>query len=763
MPEIAAPPIKNDYKVPVRWAVRPAAPPYAVKALCQRLGIPPILASVLYSRGLTLDSLHHLQPPLELTKIPDLEAAAERLEIAIKNKKRILIHGDYDADGISGTAVLTLGLRALGADVTPFIPDRLHDGYGIHPGRVREHIERADVFLTVDCGITNLKEIEMLQEAGVEVILSDHHQPGQEVPKCLIVHPKMSPLARQGLPELTGAGVAFHLLWALHNRLGLEMPLEYADIASIGIIADVAPLMGENRALVVAGLARMATSNWVGLRAAIAQSRLNGTPTAKDVAFVIAPRLNAAGRLGEADVGLELLMTASERRARELAVYLDARNNERRKIQDEMLKIALQKVDPDAPALVLDDPNWHPGVMGIVASHLLEKFYKPVYIIAKGKGSVRSTPGISAVQGLREAAHLLERFGGHSQAAGFAIKYGREEAFKDVIQTYVAAQPKPERTLLADTLLSGSEIDDDLYKAICELEPYGEGHPSPLFALTDTLDMARAVGKEGNTLQLCIGGIKGVAWRQGERANSFPMGETVNAVVSLRENTWNEKRSLEFIAEDIRVAELFNCQDKAEQTNTLRIARGKPTPPSQVVRTLEDLCKATSATFHIQDLPLNPLTQSTQDFSDFFTHHSRLGTHHFFDLSSTKLYALSQFANDYPTLSDVRKGFVFLQRGQSLPFSHLKTERILTILQELELLSEQGKPYRGQKRDPYTSETLMTGLLERYKLQTFIKAYNYLDDASFARTIHTLFVNTDHAAPHLGMLEPPANPVKANR
>ncbi len=741
---------KAEYKVPVRWAVRLAAPPFAVKELCQRLGVPPILASVLYSRGLTLDSLHHLQPPLELTKIPDLEAAAERLEIAIKNKKRILIHGDYDADGISGTAVLTLGLRALGADVTPFIPDRLHDGYGIHPGRVPQHIERADVFVTVDCGITNLKEIEMLQAANIEVILSDHHQPGQEVPKCLIVHPKMSPLAKQGLPELTGAGVAFHLLWALHNRLGLEMPLEYADLASIGIIADVAPLMGENRALVVAGLSRMADSKWVGLKAAIMQSRINGAPTAKDVAFVIAPRLNAAGRLGEADVGLELLMTASERRARELAVYLDARNNERRKIQDEMLQIALQKVDPDAPALVLDDPNWHPGVMGIVASHLLEKFYKPVYIIAKGKGSVRSTPGISAVQGLHEAAHLLERFGGHSQAAGFAIKHGNEEAFKEVIQNYVAKQPKPEKMLLADTLLSGAEIDDDLYKAICELEPYGEGHPSPLFALTDTLDIARAVGKEGNTLQLRIGGIKGVAWRQGERANSFSTGETVNAVVSLHENVWNEKKNLEFVAEDIRVAELFNCQATDTDETTLKIVRGKPTSPAHAVRTLEDLCNATTNVFHIQDLPLDSSVQTTKPFIDFFTHpnanaqtsYTPLAPHHFFfDLSSNKLYDLEHAASDFPTLNEVRKGFVFLQRGQSLPYSHLKTERIMTILQELDLLSEQGKPYRGQKRDPYSSETLITGLLERYKLQTFVKAYKYLDDASFAQTVKTLFLS----------------------
>jgi single-stranded-DNA-specific exonuclease len=732
--------------LPVRWAVRPPAPPSAIKALCQKLGIPPILASVLYSRGLTLDSLHYLQPPLELTKIPDLEAAAERLEIAIKNKKRILIHGDYDADGISGTAVLTLGLRALGANVTPFIPDRLQDGYGIHPARVREHIERADVFLTVDCGITNLKEIEMLQGAGIEVILSDHHQPGQEVPNCLIVHPKMSPLARQGLPELTGAGVAFHLLWALHNRLGLEVPLEYADIASIGIIADVAPLMGENRALVMAGLARMAHSNWVGLKAAITQSRISGPPTAKDVAFIIAPRLNAAGRLGEAEVGLELLMTASERRARELAVYLDARNNERRKIQEEMLQIALQKVDPEAPALVLDDPNWHPGVMGIVASHLLEKFYKPVYIIAKGKGSVRSTPGISAVQGLREAAHLLERFGGHSQAAGFAIKYGNEEAFKDLIQNYVASHPQPERVLLADGLLSGSEIDDDLYKAICELEPYGEGHPSPRFALTDTLEMARAVGKEGHTLQLRIGGIKGVAWRQGERASSFPMGETVNAVVSLRENIWNEKRSLEFIAEDIRTAELLNCHtSESSEAATLKITRAKPSPQAHVIKALEDLCNTTATAFQIQDLPLNLSTKASQEFSSFFTFNFQLSTFNF-GLSSLKLHELEQFANDFPTLNEVRKGFVFLQRGQSLPFSHLKTERIVAILRELELLDEQGRAYRGQKRDPYTSETLMTGLLERYKLSTFVKAYKYLDDASFARTVYTLFFNPTDAA-----------------
>ena len=298
--------------------------------------------------------------------------------------------------------------------------------------------------------------------------------------------------------------------------------------------------------------------------------------------------------------------------------------------------------------------------------------------------------------------------------------------------------------LLADTLLSGSEIDDDLYKAICELEPYGEGHPSPLFALTDTLDMARAVGKEGNTLQLRIGGIKGVAWRQGERANSFPTGEPVNAVVSLRENVWNEKRSLEFVAEDIRMAELFNCENLSERKNDLQISRGKPNTPSHVIRTLEDLCHTNNATtFHIQDLPIGLSVDATKEFSSFFTSTFYLLPSTFFDLSSLKLHALGEFANDFPTLNEVRKGFVFLQRGQSLPFSHLKTERVMTVLQELELLSEHGKPYRGQKRDPYSSETLITGLLGRYKLHTFIKAYKYLDDVSFARTVQTLFLDTN--------------------
>ncbi|HEX7000991.1 MAG TPA: DHH family phosphoesterase, partial [Trueperaceae bacterium] len=355
------------------WTVRPPAPPQHVASLARALGVPPALAAILWARGLRDDAADHLNPPLVRSPNPGLVQAAERLAAAIEKRERILIHGDYDADGITGTALLLLGLRALGGDVQAFLPNRLTDGYGINEARVEEHAARADLLLTVDCGVTNLREIAALQERGVEVIVTDHHTPGEQLPDCLVVHPKLSPLARDGLPELTGSGVAFHLLWALHEKLGLEPPLEYADLATIGTIADVAPLLGENRSLIKEGLPRLSDSRWPGVRATIKQAKLRGEVSARDVAFVLAPRLNAAGRLGEADLGLELLTTASVRRASELAAYLDARNADRRRLQDEMLEHACTLVDEGAPALVLQHHDWHPGVMGIVASKLLER------------------------------------------------------------------------------------------------------------------------------------------------------------------------------------------------------------------------------------------------------------------------------------------------------------------------------------------------------------------------------------------------------
>ncbi|MEM7736214.1 MAG: single-stranded-DNA-specific exonuclease RecJ [Deinococcota bacterium] len=750
------------------WQVRPSAPPDALRTLIRELQIPPLLASVLWARGFRGDALSHLTPPLALTQIPDLEAAAARLEHALKHKKRILIHGDYDADGITGTAVLTLGLRELGGNVTPFIPHRVKDGYGISPDRVDEHIANADLFITVDCGIANLDELAHLQAAGVEVIVSDHHHPGQSLPDCLIVHPKMSPLAKTGLPELTGAGVAYHLLWALRNRLKLEPPLDYSDLASIGTIADVAPLMGENRALIVEGLEHLKDSRWPGLKALIGQSHLSDAPTATDVAFVLAPRLNAAGRMGDADMGLELLMTASERRARELAVYLQARNTERRDVQQRMFEEALEHVNPAEPAIVVADDGWHAGVMGIVASKLLERFYKPVFIIAGDKGSVRSTPGISAVNALNHAASTLKRYGGHSQAAGFALNPDDIPAFRDAINTFVADHPAPRPSVVLDALVSQADMSKGLLDSLDTLEPFGQGHRAPLFGFSDQLDMARAVGKTGTHLQLRVGGVKGIAWQRGEQAETLTRRDALNVAMSLRENEWQGKRSIEFEAHDLRSAEPLPLVDVAndtqddthqddahqdidtsKQASAFTIKRGQPEENYLEVESieLEQLPKVESnATILLSVMPLNTTSltpiASLRDYLN--TWHNQLKDVRtvYVNLAEAELARLEQHAQTFPDVASLRRLYIDIKkRGQRPAKEDTYTTRALAALRELELLDELGRAKIGVKRDPYTSETLVTGLLEQYRLRRFVQAYKHLDDAGFAQAFQTLILD----------------------
>ena len=726
------------------WQLRALAPPAVVARLSRELSLPPLLAAVLWGRGLGDSATTWLRPALAPSLIPNLSAAAERLEEALKSKRRIVVHGDYDADGICGTAVLTLGLRALGGTVRPFIPNRLEDGYGLHPSRVEEHAQHADLLITVDCGISNAPEIARLKELGVEAIVTDHHRPGGERPDCLVVHPD-DHTGASGPAPLTGAGVAYQLLWALHRRLGLADPLEYSDIAALGTIADVAPLIGENRALIREGLERMADSSWPGIRAMVTQNGLSRRPlTARDAAFVLAPRLNAAGRLGEADLGLELIITASQRRARELAAYLDARNLERRRIQDAMLEQALAQADPAAPALVLHDDDWHPGVMGIVASKVLEHYYKPVYIVAQGKGSVRSTPGISAVLGLVRSRDLLERFGGHAQAAGFAIRPANLAKFRERIYGYVSEFPPPRPSVTADALVSPRELDRDMLDAIATLEPYGEGHPAPTLLLSGTVDGARAVGQDGNTLQLRLGGLRGVAWRQGELARSLPSGSTVNMAVSLRENDWQGRKRLEFLAEALRLAEPLPLLAAEEVPSGPPAVHRGPPPESGVtptdmgkLRTKLGNDELTDETVWLAELPLcdAPL-QRTRPVTALFE-----GSHTIYlDLDEVALQRIEEVALVHPTVHELRQAFVWLSRAAKPPFGKAKSELCRQILCELELIDSRGRLRRSAKRDPYSSDTLIKSLVERYTLLSFVKAYRHLDEAGFAAAARTLFL-----------------------
>ena len=413
----------------VRWRVLSLPPLAQWREVMAALEVGPEAALAYWHRGFRRKE--DLDPPLALLPLKGLREAAALLEEALRQGKRIRVHGDYDADGLTGTAILVRGLAALGADVHPFIPHRLEEGYGVLMERVPEHLEASDLFLTVDCGITNHAELRELLENGVEVIVTDHHTPGKTPPPGLVVHPALTPDLKE---KPTGAGVAFLLLWALHERLGLPPPLEYADLAAVGTIADVAPLWGWNRALVKEGLARIPASSWVGLR--LLAEAVGYTGKAVEVAFRIAPRINAASRLGEAEKALRLLLTDDAAEAQALVGELHRLNARRQTLEEAMLRKLLPQADPEAKAIVLLDPEGHPGVMGIVASRILEATLRPVFLVAQGKGTVRSLAPISAVEALRSAEDLLLRYGGHKEAAGFAMDEALFPAFKARVEAY---------------------------------------------------------------------------------------------------------------------------------------------------------------------------------------------------------------------------------------------------------------------------------------------------------------------------------------
>jgi single-stranded-DNA-specific exonuclease len=719
---------------PVQWRLRAPAPIAKLEVFSKTLGLPPKIAAILYARG--IHSADALEPPLALSPNPALLEAAVRIIAAINAKKRIRIHGDYDADGITGASLLMLGLRELGGDVHCFIPHRLTDGYGVHPDRVPEHLESCDLFITVDCGVSNLEEIALIVAGGTEAIVTDHHAPGHDLPGCLVVHPALAPNFHPDLPALTGSGVAFHLLWAVRQTLGLEPPWDYADLATIGTVADLAPLLGENRALVKFGLERMANSRWVGIRAMVDAKNLK-TVSARDVGFMIAPRVNAAGRLGEANVALELLTTDSPRRALELATYLDARNLERKKVQDEMYREALAIVDPEAPALVVTKDNWHPGVMGIVASKLLERFYKPVFIIAAGKGSVRSTPGISAVKALTHASSHLKRYGGHTAAGGFALHNESIPDFRASILEFAARHPEPLETVTCDAMIAPRDISSTLIKHLESLEPFGQGNPAPVFWLREKLETAGSLGKEGKHFQYRAGGLKGKQWGVGV---PFSGGDRVDAAVQVEENVWQGRANLEFTTVKMRYQSSLKLLEED-------LDGGLNYPRMETKSTLEKLKLEPSAVFVngvalefvSKNYPMIPL-YNAPNFVPAITLISMP------DLALLEAWILVgvqlQFAFTERTLVD-------LENRESWTLEKLKvaeqarkrgeqfSAHVLEILNELRPL--EFKPIESYRSSP----KLVKEEAKHYQLERFLQAYRHADDASFSRIVRVLFAGIE--------------------
>ncbi|KYH32355.1 single-stranded-DNA-specific exonuclease RecJ [Neomoorella mulderi] len=510
-----------------QWVIPPVNLPERL-ALARELHISPVTAQILLNRGITTAAAARafFQPdPANLIppeKIPGLPAARERLVQAIEKREKIMVHGDYDVDGLAATAIMLETLARLGVEAEVYIPDRLAEGYGLKKKALIKALELdCRLVVTVDCGITSLEEAIFARQQGLDLIITDHHRPGAELPQARAV---VNPLLAPDLPPLCGAGVAFKLAQSLANYFGLAPQGEVAagwalDLVALATIADAVPLLGENRLLVQLGLKALAGGARPGLKAL---GEVAGLParewTAREVAFGLVPRLNACGRLGSAVPALEILITSSPQRALELAQHLQKENQARRHLEEsiaaEAEAMAVKALAAGAKGLVLAAEGWHPGVTGIVAARLVEKFNYPVVLIAlagdRGRGSGRSLPGINLHEILTRCRSHLLAFGGHAQAAGLEIAAKEipafQAAFNEAVRSLMTeVQLAPAIAPEAEVLFS--QLDWELLAELEGLAPYGEGNPRPLLVYSNArLKAARQVGSNGAHLKLMVGG-----------------------------------------------------------------------------------------------------------------------------------------------------------------------------------------------------------------------------------------------------------------
>jgi single-stranded-DNA-specific exonuclease len=502
--------------IPARWSLADRPDPALVTALAADLKIPEPLASILVQRGLgeAVVAKAFLRPELQRLSDPlawaDMRPAVECVAAAVREGAPILVHGDYDVDGQCAAALLTRVLRTAGATVHAFVPHRLRDGYDFGPaGLAQADRVGAGLIVTCDCGITAIEPVRAARAAGREVIVTDHHLPGDALPPAsAVLDPRRADCPSLD-KDLCGTGVAFKLAQALMPALGLSpnVPLHFLDYVALATVADVVPLVGENRILVRHGLKMLAESRWTGLRALVETAGLAGKPLrAGHVGFILAPRLNAAGRIGEPQDGLRLLLTDDPTEAAALARDLETLNARRQavdqRILDEAIELAERTLLPEDHALVLAADGWHPGVIGIVASRLVERYGRPTFLIAweeeTGRGSGRSVAGFDLHEALHRVGHLLEKYGGHTMAAGLTMRRDRFEAFRVAFLGVARELLRPDDLVPAqrvDLELPLGLVSEELEKLMRYLEPCGPGNPAPVFGVRGARAVqARRVG-----------------------------------------------------------------------------------------------------------------------------------------------------------------------------------------------------------------------------------------------------------------------------
>jgi single-stranded-DNA-specific exonuclease len=554
---------------PLRWVVASRPSPDAAATLARALRLPPALAALLLQRGLDTEAAarRYLRPAIDDLSDPlALAGMAEAVEIiagAVRAGASILVHGDYDVDGQCATAVLTRALRAAGAAVHPFVPHRLRDGYDFGPaGLEAARAAGASLVITCDCGITATETVQAARAAGIGVVITDHHLPGEELPPALAIVDPQRPDDSSGAGILCGTGVAFKLVQALVPALGLppNLPYHLLDLVALATVADVVPLQDENRILVKHGLRLLAASRWPGLRALVEACGLAGKEIrAGHLGFILGPRLNAAGRIGDAGDGLRLLLADDPGEAAALAQRLEGLNLERQSLDQRILDEALAQVeregDPERDAgLVLSAEGWHPGVVGIVASRVVERYGRPAFLIAFdgdiGKGSGRSISRFDLHAALLACGDLLERYGGHHMAAGLTIKRDKLDAFRERFGGLARRSLGPDDLgpeQRVDLEVDLAEVTHELERLCRYLEPCGTGNASPVFGVRGVHFTGRSRVGNGHlkgTLDDGHARLSAIGFQWADRV-PWLADDPVDAAFKIECNEWNGQVSLQ--------------------------------------------------------------------------------------------------------------------------------------------------------------------------------------------------------------------------
>ncbi len=573
-----------------RWQLRPHDPA-GIDRLSRELSISPVLAQLLLNRGLIegdkarqflsarRDGLH--DPGL----LPGVEEAARRVHAALKSGRRICIYGDYDVDGTTGTTLLWRCLQVAGAgpqQVQYYVPDRVAEGYGLNSQALQTIAERGNqLVITVDCGITAVAEAEEARRLGLELIITDHHEPKPQLPAAdVLVHPRL-PGSAYPFGDLCGAGVAFKLAWAISREVSQakrvtdafrQFLLESMAMVGLATVADVVPLIDENRIFVRHGLRSLREAPSIGLKALLESAGVTERElSTEDIGFNLGPRLNAAGRMMKGQLAVELLTTTRPERAAELCEHLKNWNKERQKIERRIFDEAKRQVEAEydlekCPALVLSHPEWHPGVIGIVASRLVERYARPVLMVSfqdkVGRGSGRSIPGLHLNEALAACADLLDGHGGHAMAAGFKVDRSRLDSLRERFNAHVTrctdGQPYCP-TIVIDAEVPLSVMTVGLVKGIAGLQPHGAGNPRPCF-LASELEITgepRLVGDDQRHMSFLVRQagttLKAIAFSMADRLQELLSAERKCSLVFVPKlNEWQGRVSVDLEVQDFQ-------------------------------------------------------------------------------------------------------------------------------------------------------------------------------------------------------------------